>query len=471
MGEQQSTTASWGRSAGLLSAATVIISAANYGFTLAIVRLLHAAQFSAFVAGQSVLLVIGNAAMAAVPWAVARYIAVETRPHARSEALRFGLRASLLQAVAAAVIAELVLINSSGAAVATVTAIGAALMSMAAGPVGYLQGTDRVPSIARFRLVEGFIRVGSGLIAVLLISRTAAMGLVGFAVGGAVMLTISLAATKDAWPLHKPDLAETRILISQSLRLGAVQLLLCMLGALDTVAATLAHFSDRTAASYQAAALLGRIPLFISTAVAIAVYTELTRSPNDEAVGAHMQRLLGFYGAITLPILIACWTVPHSLLSVLIPETYTSVGTLLKYTSVSGAAIGLINCLTTAHQARGRFRSAIWILAPAAFLQPFLLIWLGRGWGITAFAIGLVSLSVAALAVLSWDSRRWLRGARIRPTRTLSAVVLLTLAAVLVHSAAVWVLAMIAITVCLSLAAKRMRPPATGLAAIEPSIN
>ncbi len=452
---EQFPTTSWGRSAGLLSGATVLISAANYGYSLAIVRLLHPRQFSAFVAGQSVLLVIANASMAAIPWAVARYIAVETRPHARSEALHFGLRASLLQALAAALIAELVLVNSNGAAVATVTAVGAAVLSLAAGPVGYLQGTGQVPRIARYRLVEGTIRIGSGLLAVLLISRSAAMGLVGFAVGGLVMLGISLAATRESWPLRKPDAVESHRLIHRSMRLGTVQLLLCMLGAVDTVAATAAYFSDRTAASYQAAAVLGRIPLFVSTAVSIAVYTELTRAPDDEAVAMHVRRMLWFYGAITLPVVLACCTVPHQVLSLLIPRSYTSAATLLRYTSLSGAAIGLVNCLTTAHQARGRFRSSILILAPAAVLQPILLIWLGRCYGITAFAIGLVSLSLAVLVAITWDSRRWLRGSPVRLTLLLPLVLALSLIAAIVHSPAIWVAAIVAVAAALVLQTKR----------------
>ena len=211
-----------------------------------------------------------------------------------------------------------------------------------------------------------------------------------------------------------------------------------MLGAVDTVAATAADLSDRTAASYQAAALLGRIPLFVSTAVSIAVYTELTRAPNDEVVGTHIRRMLWFYGAITLPVLLACFTVPHQVLSLLIPRSYTSAATLLRYTSLSGAAIGLVNCLTTAHQARGRFRSSISILAPAAVLQPILLIWLGRCYGITAFAIGLVSLSLVVLVAIAWDSRRWLRGSPVRLTFVFPMVLALSLIAAFVHVPAIW---------------------------------
>jgi O-antigen/teichoic acid export membrane protein len=455
------TPTTWARNAGLLSAATVLISAANYGFTLAIVRLLRPEQFSDFAAGQAVLLVIGNASMAAIPWAVARYIAVDVRPHARGEAMRFGLRASGLQAVVAAAVSALVLVDISGQAVATVTAAGAALMSLSAGPIGYLQGTDRVPGIARLRLIEGVFRVGSGLIAVFLFSRTAAMGLLGFAVGGAVLLGLALFEGRDAWPLRVPEPVASQALITQSLRLGGVQLLMCMLGALDTVAASAADFPTPTTASYQAAALLGRIPLFISTAVAIAIYTELTRAPDDAAVAAHMRHLLRLYGAITFPIALACWTMPHQVLSLLIPPTYASAATLLKFTIISGATIGMINCLTTAHQARGRFRSAGAILVPAAVLQPFLLIWLGRSYGITAFATGLVSLSVVTLAAIGVDARRWLQGLRLRPT-PMQLLSLALSALAFVHSLVVWPLAILGVAVCLFVQTTRKKQPAHG---------
>ncbi len=452
---------SWRRSASLMSAATVLISAANYGYTLAIIRLLRPSQFSGFAAGQSILLVLGNGAMAAVPWAVARYIAVEDRPLARSEALRVGLQASAVQAVGAAIVAMVIIGRVSSVAVASVTALGAALMSFSAAPAGYLQGTDRVSQLARYRILEGMVRVCSGLLAVLVISRTAPAALVGFAVGGAIFLVVALRACRDGLPLHKPDRAATRRLIHASLQLGSVQLLMVMLAALDTVAADAADFSTNVTASYQAAALLGRIPLFISTAVSLAVYTELTRARDDQAVANHVHQLLWFYSVLTVPVVLAWCTVPHSILTLFIPDTYRSAATLLRYTSISGAAIGLINCLTTAHQARGRFRSSIAILAPAAVLQPILLITLGRHFGVTAFAIGLVALSLTTLAAISFDARRWLHRPMRHPDRSLKSALLWTvmfaagLAAGWLRSPVLWTLAIAVLTVSLGLIAKR----------------
>jgi O-antigen/teichoic acid export membrane protein len=356
-----------------------------------------------------VLLVLGNGAMAAIPWAVARYIAVENRPAARAEAMRFGLRASAIQALAAALLAGVVLTAVSGPAVACMTALAAALMSLVAGPVGYLQGTDRVPALARFRLLEAAVRIGLGLVVVLLISRGPAFSLGCFAVAGLVMFVITVRSCRDAWPLSKPDAGAARELVRQSFWLGSVQVLMCMLAAVDTVAVEAAGFPSGVTGGYQAAALLGRVPLFISTALSIAAYTEMARSPGDAATGKHLRHMLRFYALVTVPILLACWAVPHSVLSLLIPDSYSSAGRLLKYTSVSGAAIGLVNCLTTAHQARGHFRSCLLILGPAALTQPVLLIALGRSSGVDAFCIGLVSLSVATAVAIGWDARRWLR--------------------------------------------------------------
>jgi O-antigen/teichoic acid export membrane protein len=161
-----------------------------------------------------------------------------------------------------------------------------------------------------------------------------------------------------------------------------------------------------------------------------------------------MRHLLRLYGAITSPIALACWTMPHQVLSLLIPRTYTSAATLLKYTIISGAAIGLINCLTTAHQARGRFRSCWTILGIAALLQPFLLTWLGRSYGVTAFAIGLVALSLITLAAIGLDARRWLQGLHLRPC--FLHLLLLTLSALaFVPSLFVWPVSILGVAVCL----------------------
>jgi O-antigen/teichoic acid export membrane protein len=442
------TSSSWIRSAGLLSLATILISLGNYAYSLTVVRLLRPVEFSRFSAGQSVLLVLSNGGMAAIPWAVARYIVLEDGPRARSEALSFGLRASALLSLVAAAAAELILVGVAGLQVATVTAVGSALMFMVAGPVGYLQGTDRVDRLAWFRIVEVVVRVGTGLFVILLLSKTASWALVGFPVGAAVMLGISVAGCRDGFPLSRPHASASRSLMRQSVRLGAVQLALVSLGAIDAVAVLASHLPARQTASYLAASLIGRVPLFVSTAVSIAAFAALTAARDDGDVADHMGQLLRFYGVLTVPVVIGCFTVPHRLLSLLIPSSYELAPTLLKYTCLSGAAIGLINCITTAHQARGRIKSALAILLPAAFLQPVLLIALGRSGGIQVFCVGLVALSVVTAGVVTWDARRWLNIRPPAPVTVLLVVVIggLGVVASRVHGPVVWSAVMVVVT-------------------------
>ena len=436
----------WQRNAGLLSIATVVISAGNYGFSLVALRLLPPESFSRFAAGQAVLLILGNGAMAAIPWAVARFVATDDRPSTRSEALDFGLRASALQALIAAALAMAVLFIVAGPAIAAVTAAGAAGFSLAAAPVGYLQGTDRVDRLARLRLAEGALRIGASLVVITLLSRDPSLALLGFPIGAAAMLALSLRACRDGFPLRRPDRETARRLLRQSLGLGAVQLLLVMLGASDAVAAQAAGLPTPTVGAYQAASLLGRIPLFISAAVTIAAYTSLSRARDGEEVRHQLGGLLRFYASFAIPVLLACWTVPHSLLAIFAPDSTDLVASLLRYTSLSGAAVGVVNCMTTAHQARRRIRPAASILLPIAVAQPLLLIVLGHTSGVKSFSWALVGISGLAMAAITWDARRWLRWTRPRALAPRAALIAVASCAFWTHNPLLWIVVMLAVT-------------------------
>ena len=92
-----------------------------------------------------------------------------------------------------------------------------------------------------------------------------------------------------------------------------------------------------------------------------------------------------------------------------LPSSYTLVKPLLLFTSVAGAAIGFLNVVSTAHQARGKFRSATTILGVAAVIQPLALILAGRTLGIWGFAATLILVSVGAAVVLGFDAAAWMR--------------------------------------------------------------
>jgi O-antigen/teichoic acid export membrane protein len=387
----------------------LVVSGGNYAFTLAVVHLLRPAEFARFSASQGLLLVLGNGCMAAIPWAIARHVALSQGRRTKQEALHFGLLAAATQGLIAGPVAGVVLAVTANLAVGIVTGFAALALSLVAAPVGFLQGQGRVGMIANARIIEWLVRVGVGLVALLVVRRTASAALVGYGCGSVILVAVCLIACREGFPLRRGAAAVERALVRESLRLGGIQLALAMLGALDTVSALASHFSGPVAGGYQAAALLGRVPLFLSTAISLAAYTHLARAREGRDVETQLTHALALYAIVTVPCVLICWTVPSSVLHVLFPARYADIKQILRYTSMSGAAVGWMDIISTAHQARGRYRPALAILGVAAVLQPVLLVVAGRGFGIWAFTATLVGVSAIGAIALTVDARRWIR--------------------------------------------------------------
>lgn len=400
---------SWALQASLLAGVTVVISAGNYAFSLTMAHLLRPGQFAQFSAAQGLLLVLGNGCMAAIPWAIARYIAMSDGARVKQEALHFGLAAAAMQGLIAGPVAGLVLALTGSLPVGIITGVAAFALSLVAAPVGFLQGEERVTVIACARVVEWIVRVGVGSVAVLAVGRTAAHALLGYAAGSVVLVAVGLVAARRGFPLRRGGRSLERTLVRQSVNLGGIQVFLAMLGALDTVSALAAHFSPSLDGGYQAAALLGRVPLFLSAAISLAAYIHLARADDDQGVERQLSSALTMYAIVTVPCVLVCWTVPGPVLHDLFPSRYADVSWLLRYTSVSGAAVGWMNVVSTAHQARGRFRPALLIMGAAACAQPILLVTAGRTFGILAFTVTLVAISLAGTVALTIDARRWVK--------------------------------------------------------------
>lgn len=406
----------WGAHIVILSVATVIVSLGNYAFSLAILHLLPADEYTVFAAAQSLLLVIGSGVMAAIPWAMARYIALsEGRTGARRQALHFGFSAASVQALIAAIITVAIVLPSGGGAPALVAALGAVFISFVIVPVGFLQGIQELRTIAYIRLLEVAVRVATATMLVILVRKSSALALAGFPVGSAVLLAVGLFACRSGFPPEPGNREIVLGLMRQSVSLGAIQLLLSMLAALDSVAAPVAGLGSINAASYQAAALLGRVPLFLSASLGTAAYTQLVTPEHEEEVRQEMSHVIYTYLLVAAPYVAICWTVPASLLHLLIPVRFGTAPTLLKFTATSGLGIGWIDIISTAHQARGRFRRAVSILSVGAVAQPLALIGFGRWLGLWWFAAALVAVTLLTVIALTIDGRHWIR---IRMPRT-----------------------------------------------------
>lgn len=446
---------SWGRNLGLMTVATVAVSAGNYAFSLVAVHLLAPQAFSTFAATQGLLLVLGTGCMAAVPWAVARYMVTEHHVGARHEALRFALIASWWQAVIVGPVAGIIIGITAGPLIGVITAVSGVIIALTAAPTGYLQGDQRLGTIAALRVMEMLGRLVFGLGLVVVVAPTAGNALLGFPVGSGLLLIGGLLASRGGFPLRRAQREAMGRLIRQSFALGLVQVLIAMLSALDSVVAHAVGFDPVVDGSYQAASLLGRIPLFLSAAIVVSAYTTMAAARTDDEVGLHLRKALLIYGGVAAPIVVLCCTVPTDLLQIVIPPEYTAAPMVLRFTVISGALIGLISIIATAHQARGEFRRLTRILLPLALLQPVLLMVMGRATGILGFAWTLVGISVAGALAICWNTRRWVLSRRWTPKpRWALAVIALTIP-FLISNPLLWIVYGVAMSVSLVAVAAR----------------
>jgi O-antigen/teichoic acid export membrane protein len=448
-------TPSWRRSVGLLAVATIAIGVANYGTSLAAVHLLPAASFADYAAGQGLLLVLGTGSFAALPWAVARYLARSTEADAAQKAMHFGLTGSLLQAVVLAPIALIVCWSLAGPMFGLAGGLATIMISVLAGPVGFLQGRQQLSAIAALRSIETLGRIVATVVIIFALSRNAAAVLIAFPIGSALALVYALRRGREGFPMRRMSRTLAIELTRDAALLGAIQVLLAMLGALDTVYAAAGHFSTTDAASYQAAALLARIPLFFSAAISTAAYTDLAAAPDEHEAGRQIRSAMRTYLWLAAPFLIAYLTLPQRLLDLLIPAKYDQTLSSLRALCFAGVLVGMINVLTTAHQARGRFRTCITVLVGGVIVQAAALGWLGHAGHLHGFAVAASAVCAVTLAGLVYDGRHWLAGSlrRARPPRQLYPLVVATVVAALDHQPIVWIAMLAVVSVCAASAA------------------
>ncbi|MBE7187643.1 lipopolysaccharide biosynthesis protein [Jatrophihabitans endophyticus] len=452
----------WRRSVGVLAVATILIGLANYLTSLIAAHLLPAAQFDEFAAGQSLLLVLGTGSFAALPWAVARYVArdggddvtseVRVTSEARAQqAMYFGLVGAVLQGLVLAPIALVVCWGLDGPLFGVAGGLAALVISVLAGPIGFLQGRQALTTIAAVRVIETAVRVALTMLIVLAVSQQAAVALFAFPIGSLLALGYALHRGRAGFPLRRLGRATALRLTREAGLLGAIQVLLAMLGALDTVYAAAGHFTAEQTASYQAAALLARIPLFFSAAVSTAVYTELAATRDDIEAGLRLRGALRTYLWLSVPFVVGYLTVPVSVLGLAIPADFTQTAPVLRVVCVAGVLVGVINVVTTGHQARGGFGSCLAILVGSVAVQGAALWAAAQHGGLLLFAALESAVCAATVAALAVDARRWWSGARLhlvarRPALLVALGVVGALASAIGHRPPVWIASLVLVS-------------------------
>lgn len=402
------------RHAAVVSVTTLVVSVANYAFSLVLIRLLAAPDYVAYASIQSLLLVLGSGAMAAIPWAVARHVALTRTTRAAGEALGFGLVASTVQGLAFAGLCFGIVAPSSGITLGAASATAAFALSVVAAPIGLLQGQGRLVTISVLRLLETVVRIGLSLALVLAVAADPLSPITGFIAASAVLTAAALYACRGAFPLRFAARATYRGLLKHSALLGIAQLALAALGTIDTVVIAWTGMSAIDARDYQVAALLGRVPLFLGTAIAMTFYAQIASAPSAAAarlLQGQATRLVFVLGA---PAAFLLATTPAWILEVIAPGRSVEISQLLIFTAITGFAAAAATVIACARQASEAYGRLFALILPVVAAQPIVLSVAGNIGTSLTYAVCAAAFGVLALVVLSADLWSWRPWALLR---------------------------------------------------------
>jgi O-antigen/teichoic acid export membrane protein len=371
--------------AGLLTIGSIAAGVVNYAYTLVMTYHLAPSQFAVFAGAQALVLVVGIVGSAGVPWVLARETAraVSDFDHGRlQQAVNFAFWANVGVGLLAAVgTGGIVLLFGSPLDAALVAATSFVLCVGSTG-LGFLQGEGRTTAIAAIIFAEVLVKFAVGLFLVTETALDAAAPLAG-ALAGAFVPFVAVGAVVRYVGLPR-SLHIDAALWRAAGRIGLLQVGVGVISSLDTVLAASLPGVRGSAAAYQVASTVGKVPLFVSSAVSTAVFPTMTVGDALRA-RVHALRVYAMVAGFVWVVLI---TAPPELVLALFPAEYGSFIHWLPYTAPFGVALGLLNLLTT-------------------FVQSG---WTGRTGGLAPMA---VSVLVAAGAMLAGATLGGVRGLAI----------------------------------------------------------
>ncbi|WP_181372564.1 glycosyltransferase family 39 protein [Kocuria rosea] len=362
---------------------------------------LGSAQYSDFAAAQMLLGIAGTIASALVPLPLSHAVAGHPAgSDGRRDGLAFALLVSLLVGSVAALVTGTLTAAFAPASMALAVGVSALVLFLAAAPLGWLQGELRFKWYALASLGEITVRLGFTLL-VVAFAWGATGGVLGFALGALALLAVPLSFYRDL-RFHLPILrqrwrwAET----------GDIALVLCVVSVLvglDVVVIAFLDDGSDAAAGFQALATIAKGPVYVAAGTALVAFP-LLRSPHADADEIVTRALRSFNG-LALPAAAVIATVPHQLISLVLPTRYHPSLDLLPWLAASGLGYATMSVLATILLALRRYRRCQVGLVTAGML---ILAGLFIGWeldGVSGLAIGSTVGSLCAAAVLATIAR------------------------------------------------------------------
>lgn len=318
---------------------------------------LSAGEFVTVAAAQGLLLVVGAAAASTIPWLVSQQLLRGDTPAHRAAAARSSVAVASVAAVLAGVgTALLATFATPGERLAL--AVSAALLCLGQVAVGWAQGSGRLRLLAGLVVGEVVVKVAAGAGAVL--AGAGALGAIWSTAAGALLLVLvgSVLLRGARGPAASGVGAGSGAgsgLWRDAAGIGALRSVVAAVMVTDVVLVAAFLVPTRAVADYQLAMAIGRVPVFLATAVAQAYLVVLIRRPSDRLPREETWRRLL---TLAVPAAAAIATVPPTVAAVVLPGGPT-LSALLPLAAVTGLAMGVLQLVTTWGQAVGRWRSLV----------------------------------------------------------------------------------------------------------------
>lgn len=357
-------------SVALLTGASLVVSATNWGLNLLLSRLLTPAQFGDATLAMSFVLVSALLA-ATVQMSAAAAVARSPRSARRTAHALAGIAGAAgvaiagVTAISAPAMTELLGVESPWMIV--VLAIGLPIYVVQAVYRGVALGQERFVRLASSYLVEAGVRVVFSV----------ALAVVGLgAVGVAIGLTLSFAASGFVVRASRAVMGDEAVPWDAVRRTaGGAAVLLCaqvIINNTDIVLAKL-HFAPTVAGIYAAAAVLGRAVFFFSWALAQAVFPRMVAGAGD--AGERYRALVRASVVVAVfagTAAVAATFGAEEMIAVAFGIDYAAAAPLLAPYVLSCGLFALSNLWATADVAQGASAGPAILLAGAAG-QAFLL--------------------------------------------------------------------------------------------------
>jgi O-antigen/teichoic acid export membrane protein/LmbE family N-acetylglucosaminyl deacetylase len=335
--------------------ATVAAGVLNYGYTLALLHLLPVGGYTVFASGQALLLTVGSVAQCAVPWVLAHELTTgDGDPLRRRAAVNFAAVANAAGGLLAVLPVAVVSAQFAAAQGTMVIAASVVAIFLSNTTIGWLQGERRFGLLALVTVGEVVVKIAVGLGLVLAGFRGAG-ALAGFAAGALFAVALGM-----IWMRHDLRPAPTMGHLRRSLRttaaMTAMQGLLAVQANLDVLLVAVLPVPVRAQADYQAAAVLGRITVFVSAGLAVVLFPLVATARDRLGV---LRAAMGGYALIAVGVTAALLTTPANLFRLVIPGQFASSDTLLPLLAAGGLCTGAAGLITAYLQAIERYRTAI----------------------------------------------------------------------------------------------------------------